>query len=159
MYASLCDFVCTAFTICPRVLSAHFCLFVFLICSLVLVIIGGFVSWFGCSPFLSLFFFLNYFLIFLIFINFKIFFKINNFIYFYFFLSFFLPFLMSCVADRVLVLRPAVRPVPLRWESQVQDIAPQKTSHLHVISNGESSSTDLHLNAKTQFHSTTSKLQ
>ena len=34
---------------------------------------------------------------------------------------FFLPFLLSCVADRVLVLGLGVKPEPLRWESQVQD--------------------------------------
>ena len=62
-------------------------------------------------------------------------------------------------ADRVLVLRPGVRPEPLRWESQVRDIGPPETSRLHVISNGESSPRDLHLNAKTQLHSRTSKLQ
>ena len=65
----------------------------------------------------------------------------------------------SHVTDRVLVLRPGVRPIPLRWESQVQDIGPPGTSQLHVISNGESSPRYLHLNAKTQLHSTTSKLQ
>ena len=65
----------------------------------------------------------------------------------------------SCVADRVLVLRPGVRRVPLRWESRVQDIGPPDTSQLHVISNGESSPRDPHLNVKTQLHSTTSKLQ
>ena len=70
-----------------------------------------------------------------------------------------LRFPKSRVADRVLVLWPVVRPVPLRWQSQVQDIGPPETSRLHVISNGESSPTDLHLNAKTQLHSTTSKLQ
>ena len=63
------------------------------------------------------------------------------------------------VADRVLVLWPGVRPVPLRWESRVQDIGPPETSRLHIISNGESSPRDLHLNAKTQLHSKTSKLQ
>ena len=80
------------------------------------------------------------------------------------FLSFFLflPFLLSRVADRVLVLCPGVRPEPRRWESQVQDIGPPETSQSHVISNGKSSPRDLrdlHLNAKTQLHSTTSKLQ
>ena len=65
----------------------------------------------------------------------------------------------SRVADGVLVLQPGVRPVPLRWESQVQDTGRPETSRLHVTSNGESSSRDLHLNAKTQLHSTTSKLQ
>ena len=55
------------------------------------------------------------------------------------------------MADRVLVLWPGVRPVPLRWESQVQDIGPPETSRLHVISNGKRSPRDLHLNAKTQL--------
>ena len=54
---------------------------------------------------------------------------------------------------RVLVLRPGVRPVPLRWESWVQDIGPPETSQLQVISNSKSSPRDLHLNAKTQLPS------
>ena len=80
-------------------------------------------------------------------------------IFFSFFRFFFLPFPLSCVADRVLVLQPGVRPEPLRWESRVQDIGPPDTSQPYVISNGETSPRDLHLNAKTQLHSTTSKLQ
>ena len=63
------------------------------------------------------------------------------------------------LTDRVLVLQLGVTPVPLRWESRVQDIGPPETSQLHVISNGESSPRDLHLNASTQLHSMTSKLQ
>ena len=63
------------------------------------------------------------------------------------------------VADRVLVLWSGVRPVPLRWESRVQDIGPPETSRLHIISNGEGSPRDLHLNANTQLHSMTSKLR
>ena len=58
-----------------------------------------------------------------------------------------------------LVLCPGVRPVLLRWESQVQDIGPPEISRLHVTSNGESSPRDLHLNTKAQLHTTTSKLQ
>ena len=65
----------------------------------------------------------------------------------------------SRVADRVLLLWPGVRPESLRWESWVQDIGPPETSWLHVISIVKSSPRDLHLNAKTQLHSTTSKLQ
>ena len=65
---------------------------------------------------------------------------------------------MSCVANRVLVLWPGVRLVPLRWESRVQDIGPPDTSQLHIISNSKSSPRDLHFNAKTQLHSVTSKL-
>ena len=41
------------------------------------------------------------------------------------------------VDDRLLMLQPGIRAVPLRLESQVQDTGPQETSHLHVISNGE----------------------
>ena len=67
---------------------------------------------------------------------------------------------VSCrVADRVLVLWLGVRPEPLRWEIRVQDIGPPETYRSHIISNGESSPRDLHLNAKTQLHSMTSKLQ
>ena len=65
----------------------------------------------------------------------------------------------SRVGDKVLVLWLGVRPVPLRWESWVQDIGPPEISQLHVISNSESSPRDLQLNAKTQLLSTTSKLQ
>ena len=39
------------------------------------------------------------------------------------------------------------------------DIGLPETSQPHVISNGKSSPTDLHLHAKTQLHSTTSRLQ
>ena len=59
----------------------------------------------------------------------------------------------------VLVLQLAVRPEPLRWESQVQDIGPPETSQAHVISISESSPRDLHLNTKTQLHQMASKLQ
>ena len=65
----------------------------------------------------------------------------------------------SCVAGRVLVLQPGVRPEPPRWESRVQDIGPPETSQPHIISNGQNSVRDLHLNTETQFHSTTSKLK
>ena len=59
----------------------------------------------------------------------------------------------------VLVLQLGFRPVPLKWESRVQDIVPPETSWFHVILNGETSPRVLHLNAKTQLHSTTRKLQ
>ena len=49
----------------------------------------------------------------------------------------FLPFILSRVDERLLVLQPGVRAVPLRWESQVQYTGPQETSQLHVITNGE----------------------
>ena len=35
---------------------------------------------------------------------------------------------MSSVDDRVLVLGLGVRPMPMRWESGVQDIGPAETS-------------------------------
>ena len=53
------------------------------------------------------------------------------------------------MADRVLVLWPSVRPVPLRWKSRVQDIGPPETSWLHVISDDKSSPSNLRLNVKT----------
>ena len=83
-------------------------------------------------------FFPSFLLLFNIFI--LIIFYFNNFILFYFLLSFFLfflPFILSHVDDRLLVLQPGVRAVPLRWESQVQDTGPQENSQLHIISNGE----------------------
>ena len=105
----------------------------------------------------------SFFLSFLFFLLLYIFnFYFNNFIYLIFFslLSlFFLPFLLSRVADRVLGLHPGVRPEPLRWERRVQDICPAETSWLNVISNGETSTRDLHRNTKAQLHLTTSKLQ
>ena len=64
----------------------------------------------------------------------------------------------SCVADKVLVLRPGVRHEPLRWESQVQGTGPPETSRPHVIPTNERSPRDLHLNAKTQLHPMASKL-
>ena len=107
------------------------------------------------SPFI-LGFYLSFFFYFLIFfINFFILITL----FYFFFLSFFLPFLPSHVADRVLLLQPGVRPVHLKWESRVQDTGPPETSQLHIIANGESSPRDRHLKAKTQVHSTTSKLQ
>ena len=131
------------FTICPRVLSV--CLL--LVSFLVLVIIGGFVYCFDCS----LLFFYKFFI--LIICIFKFFMLITLFYYFLSLLFFyFLPFLLSRLGDRVLVLRPGVRPEPLRWENRVQDIGPPETYWPHIISIGESSPRDLHLNAKT--HST-----
>ena len=81
----------------------------------------------------------------------KIFFLIIFFLFFiiialfYFILSsFFLPFfvlfllfILSCVDERLLLLRAGMRAVPLRWESQLQDTGPQETSQLHIIPNGE----------------------
>ena len=61
--------------------------------------------------------------------------------------------------NRVFVLQAGVTPVLLRWESQGQDIDTPETSRLHVISNRKSCPRDLHLNAKTQLHSMSSKLQ
>ena len=124
-----------------------------------------FLVWLLPSFFLSSFFFFYYFLSFLFLI---IFFYFNRFIlfiylfiYLFIFLSFFLflPFLLSCVADSVLVLWPGVRPEPLRWVSRLQDVGPPETSQPHIISNGKSCPRDLHLNTRTQLHSTNNKLQ
>ena len=105
-----------AFTICLMVLSIHF------------------------FPFFPFFLFKIFFLIIIFFI-----FYFNNFILFYFIFFhlllslflFILPFILSNVEDRLLVLQPGIRAVPLRWESQVQDTGPQETSQLHIISNGK----------------------
>ena len=122
-FSSFCECVCVcfcvrfslysfAFSICPRVLSVRFCVF--------------FTS--------KKIFFLNYFLFFNNFI-------VSYIILFYFilcsFFLFFLPFILSHVDERLLVLQPGIRTVPLRWESQLQDTGPQETSQLHVIPNGE----------------------
>ena len=39
--------------------------------------------------------------------------------------------------ERLLVLQPDIKAVPLRGESQLQDTGPQETTQLHVIPNGE----------------------
>ena len=158
VYASLCEFVCIALIL-PFVLG--FCLsFLFMFFS---IVFRACYHWWICflvfllsSFFLFLLLVLNFLFLIIVF-----YFYFNNFILFYFsfFLSFFLTFLLSRVAYRVLVLQLGGRPVFLRWESWVQDIGSPETSQLHVILNGESSPRDLHLNTKTQLHSTTSKLQ
>ena len=142
-YAFVCDFVCIALLL-PFVLgfclSVFFCLFgIFLVYFSVLVTIGEFVFlvWLFSS------FFLPYFLITEknFFNNYSLFFILITFILVYFiiffFLSFFLPFILSRVDDRLLVLQPGIKTVPLTWESQGQDIGPPETSQLYVISNGE----------------------
>ena len=95
--------------------------------------------WLLSSFFLSIFLLLKkFFLVFIFYFNnfILLYFTLLYFIFLSFFL-FFLPFILSHVEDRLLVLQPGVRTVPLRWESQVQDTGPQETSQLHVISNGE----------------------
>ena len=71
---------------------------------------------------------------------------------FYLFFFFFFPFLLSHVAGRVLVLGLHVRPMPPRWDSQVQDVGSPETSWLHKILIGESSPRDLSLSTKIQLH-------
>ena len=71
----------------------------------------------------------------------------------------FFPFLPHPVACRVLVLQTGIRPEPVRWESQVQDVGLPENSQPQGILIGKSSPRNLHLNAKTQLHSMTSKLQ
>ena len=123
-----------------------------------LVIIGGFIHWFGCSLLLFIFKFLKFFIFKLIyFIIFNLFYLF--FYYFSSFFLFFLPFLLSHVADIVLELWQGVRPEPPRWESKVQDIGLPETSWPHVISIGESSPRYFCLNTKTQLHPTARKLQ
>ena len=43
--------------------------------------------------------------------------------------------------ERLLVLQPGIRTVPLRWESHLPDTGPQETSQFHVILNDEISQT------------------
>ena len=130
----------------------YFLIFMFiLVYFLALVIIGGFVYWFGCSLFFLILFNFNNFFIF----------YFNNFTLFYlviFFLSF-SPFSSEPGTNRVLMLRPGVRHEALRLESWVQDIGPPENSQPHVISIGKSSPRDLCLNSKTQLCLRTSKLQ
>ena len=120
MYASVCDTVCIAL-LSPFVLG--FCQSVF------------------CFLTLKIFFRNNYFLFFILIALFYFPLLYLTLLYFILFLSFFflffLPFILSCVDERLLVLQPGIRAVPLRWESQLQDTRPQETSQLHVIPNGE----------------------
>ena len=133
-FSSFCEWLCVcfcvrfclynfAFTICPRILSDRFFLFLFLVFFnfkifflFSLIIIFSFFILITLFYFILLYFILSYFL---------------------FFFLFFLPFILSCVDERLLVLQPDIRAVPLRWESQLQDTGPQETSQLHVIPNDE----------------------
>ena len=178
-FLSFCEGVCVcfcvwfclysfAFTICPRVLSVRFFLFflVFLSILLVLVIIGGFVFWFGGSllSFFLLFYYLNFFI-------FNNFFYFNNFLFFSFFLFSFLP---SSFPLFLSFFSPFYSE-PCGWQdlgalarhqscaSEVGELSSGhwSTRDLPAPSNikQRKSPRDLHLNAKTQLHSTTSKLQ
>ena len=109
------------------------------------------------SGLVTLFFlFFNYY-----FVNFfnNYFFILTTILFYFIFFLFYLPFILSRVDDRLLVLQPGVKAVPLRWESQVgghwstRDLpAPHNIKWVKFPR-------DLHLNAKIQLHSTTSKLQ
>ena len=125
MYASLCYFVCVAL-LSPFVLG--FCPSVF--CFLFFVCLFTFKKFF-----LNNYFFIFYFNNFILFYFTLFYFILSSFFLSYF--LFFLPFILSLVDDRLLELQPGIRAVPLRWESQLQDIGPQETSQLHVISNSE----------------------
>ena len=113
VYTSVCDFVCITLLL-PFVLG--FCLsFIYLFILLKKCIFLN--NYFLCFTLITLFYVIL--------------------LYFIFFFLFFLPFILSRVEDRLLVLHPGIRAVPLRWESQFQDTGPQETSQLHVISNGK----------------------
>ena len=118
MYACVCDFVCIALLL-PFVLG--FCLSVFLL----------FFNYLKEFFFLIIIFYFNNFILF--YFTFILF----DFILFPSFFLFFLPFTLSRVDERLLVLQPGIRAVPLRWESQLQNTGPQETSQLHVIPNGK----------------------
>ena len=104
------------FTIWPRVLSVRlfFCFYCFCLKNFIFLIII-----FYFNNFILSYFILFYFILFLS------------------FFLYFLPFILSCADERLLVLQPGIRAVPLRWENQLQDTGPQETSQLHVISNSE----------------------
>ena len=158
-FFSFCECVCVYFyvwfclysfasTICPRVMTVLFSFS---------IVFSTWYHWWVCF----LVWLLTSFLLFLFLI---IIFYFNNFILFYlfifpFFLSFFLPFILSREADRVLVLWLGVSPMPLMWESWVQDIGTPETPPAPHNIKCQKSPRDLHLNAKTQLHSMTSKLQ
>ena len=141
VYASVCDFVCIALLL-PFVLGFYLSVFFFAFWGFFSILFSTcyhswicFLVWLLSSFFISVFFLNNFFI-----------FYFNHFILFYFILFylllsfslFFLPYILNRVNDRLLVLQPGVRAVPLRWESQDQDTGPQETSQLHVISNGKS---------------------
>ena len=71
----------------------------------------------------------------------------------------FFPFLPHPVACRVLVLQTGIRPEPVRWESQVQDVGLPENSQPQGILIGKSSPRNLPLNTKIWLHPTASKLQ
>ena len=125
-FSSFCECVCVcfcvrvclysfAFTICPRVLSIRF-----------FVVVVFYLKKFF---FLIIIFYFNNFILFYL--------TLFYFILFLSFFLFFLPFILGRVDERLLVLQPGVRAVPLTWESQLQDTGPQETSQLNVIPNGE----------------------
>ena len=135
-FSSFCECVCVCF--CVRL-----CLysFAYTICPMVLSVGFFFVFLFFCFYFKNCFFFLFFLIVIFLFFYF------NNFILFYltlfyfilflFFFLFFLPFILSRADERLLVLQPGIRAVPLRWERQLQDTGTQETSHLHVIPNDD----------------------
>ena len=116
VYASVCDFVCIALLL-PFVLGFCLSVFFFLLKNIFFLIIILYFKHFILYYF-TLFYFILFYLL------------LSSFL-------FFLPFILSHVEDRLLVLQPGIRAVPLRWESHVQDTGPQETSQLHVISNSE----------------------
>ena len=129
VYASVCDFVCIALLL-PFVLE--FCLPVFKIFSpFFSIVFSACYHWWICFLVWLLSSFFLLFLLLKIFFN-NYFFKLFYFILpFSFILSFFLPLILSSEDDRLLVLHPGMRAVPLRWENQVLDIGPPEASQLH----------------------------
>ena len=161
VFASLGDFyvisVLMAFTICPRVLSVlvffFFCLD-FRACN----------HWWICFLvwLLSSFYFFSFFYYFLIFLLLIIFLFWITLFYFTLFFSFFLIF--APFSSEPCVWQGLGAPARCQaFASEVGELSSRywspETSQLHIILNSECSPTDLRLNAKTQLHSTTSKLQ
>ena len=137
MYASVCEFVCIPLLL-PFVLVFCLSFFVcFFCCCFFRKLFSTCYHWWICFLvwLLSSFFLFSFFITYQFFLI--IIFILITLKFFFFLSSFFLPFILSRVSDRVLVFWPGVRALPLRWESQLQDIGPPETSQLHVISNGE----------------------
>ena len=122
-FSSFCECVCACFCV-------RFCLYTFPFTTYPRVLSIRFV-FFN----LKKFFFLIIIFYFNKFILFYLYFILSSFCLSFF--LFFLPFILSRVDERLLVLQPGISAVPLRWESQLQDMGPQETFQLHIIPKGK----------------------
>ena len=119
--------------------------------------ISGFVFWFGCS--LLSFFFFNFFFIFIFLIIKNFFILITLFFLLYSFFLFFSPFSSELCGWQSLGAPATCQD----WASEVGELSSGHSSNKDLQApcniKQQSSPRDFHLNAKTQLHLTTSKLQ